>query len=77
MVGLQRIFNMMDDDQSGTLTQREFTKACRDFKVGISEENVPTLFAKFDKDGNGTISYDELLAGVRGQMTNAQVQAIR
>lgn len=48
MVGLQRIFSMMDDDNSGTLTQREFFKACKDFKIGISEENVPALFARFD-----------------------------
>ena len=52
----------MDDDNNGCLTQREFFKACKDFKVGISEENVPTLFGKFDKNGDGTISYDELLA---------------
>jgi len=44
MVGLQRIFKIMDDDESGTLSQREFSKACKDFKIGISEENVPALF---------------------------------
>jgi Ca2+-binding EF-hand superfamily protein len=37
MVGLQRIFKVMDDDNSGSLSVREFTKACKDFKVGISE----------------------------------------
>ena len=37
MVGLQRIFKVMDDDNSGSLSVREFTKACNDFKVGISE----------------------------------------
>jgi Ca2+-binding EF-hand superfamily protein len=44
MVGLQKIFQIMDDDNSGSLTQREFFKACKDFKIGISEENVPSLF---------------------------------
>jgi len=77
MVGLQRIFNMMDDDQSGTLTQREFYKACKDFKVGISEENAPALFAKFDANKDGTMSYDEFLNTVRGPLDPARSQAIR
>ena len=44
MIGLQRIFKIMDDDESGALSQREFAKACRDFKIGISDENIPVLF---------------------------------
>lgn len=67
----------MDDDNNGSLTQREFFKACKDFKVGISEENVPTLFGKFDKNGDGTISYDELLASVRGEMSQSQSRAAK
>lgn len=44
MVGLRRLFNIMDDDSSHTLSLAEFIKACRDYRVGISEENVPILF---------------------------------
>jgi hypothetical protein len=77
MVGLQRVFNMMDDDNSGSLSQREFSKACKDFKVGISEENVPTLFVKFDVSGDGTMSYDEFLSTVRGKLTPIRGRAIR
>ena len=36
IIGLQRIFNMMDDDKSQTLSEAEFAKACRDFRIGIS-----------------------------------------
>lgn len=62
MIGLQRVFDMMDDDKSGSLTQREFWKACKDFKLGISEENVPILFNAFDTNGDGTMSYQEFQA---------------
>ena len=55
MIGLQRLFNMMDDDGSKTLSMPEFAKACKDFKIGISEENVPILFGVFDKNGDGTL----------------------
>ena len=47
----------MDDDESGALSQREFAKACKDFKIGISDENVPILFTLFDTNGDGTMSY--------------------
>ena len=34
----------MDDDGSRSLGLAEFEKACREFKIGISEENIPELF---------------------------------
>lgn len=77
MVGLQRIFKIMDDDGSGTLSQREFYKACRDFKVGISEENVPTLFRLFDSNNDGTLDYDEFLYKVRGEISQQRIEIVR
>ena len=77
MIGLQRIFTMMDDDNSGSLTMREFFKACKDFKVGISEENVPTLFKKFDANGDGTMDYDEFLSMVRGDLSARRNKEIK
>jgi Ca2+-binding EF-hand superfamily protein len=77
MVGLQRVFSIMDDDQSGTLTQREFFKACKDFKVGISEENVPALFRIFDVNGDGTMSYEEFLSQVRGQLSQSRANSVK
>ena len=47
---------MMDDDGSMTLSMPEFGKACKDFKIGISDENVPILFKLFDRNGDGTLS---------------------
>jgi len=70
MVGLQRIFKIMDDDGSKTLSQPEFMKAIKDFRVGISEENVPVLFNCFDANHDGTINYDEFLRGIRGELND-------
>lgn len=72
MIGLQRLFKMMDDDGSMTLSMPEFGKACKDFKIGISDENVPILFNLFDKNGDGTIQYDEFINTVRTPMTPAR-----
>ena len=48
---------MMDDDESQSISLPEFIKVCKDFKVGISEDNVPILFKLFDKNNDGTINY--------------------
>jgi len=37
-----------------------------DFRIGMSDKQVGTMFKIFDRDGNGTISYDEFLRIIRG-----------
>lgn len=76
LIGLQRLFKIMDDDGSQTLSLPEFSKACRDFRIGISEENVPILFSRFDVNNDGTISYDEFLHAVREPMSARRVQLV-
>lgn len=76
LIGLQRLFKIMDDDGSQTLSLPEFSKACRDFRIGISEENVPILFSRFDVNNDGTISYDEFLHAVREPMSARRVALV-
>ena len=66
----------MDDDNNGSLSLREFAKACKDFKVGISEQNVPILFDLFDDNKDGTLDYDEFLYRIRGDISPARMQAV-
>lgn len=75
MVGLRRLFTIMDDDGSQTLSLPEFVKATRDFRVGISEENVPILFQKFDTNGDGTLNFGEFIATLRGPYPAVRAQA--
>ena len=60
----------MDDDGSKTISLPEFAKACRDFKVGISDENVPVLFDIFDVNRDGTLNIDEFLMAIRGELND-------
>lgn len=60
----------MDDDGSKTISEYEFAKACKDFKVGISEENVPILFQAFDTNRDGTLNIDEFLMAIRGELND-------
>ena len=61
IIGLQRIFKTMDDDGSNCLNLFEFQKACRDYKIGISDEYLPTLFNAFDLNNNKTLDIAEFL----------------
>lgn len=67
----------MDDDGTQTLSLPEFSKACRDFRIGISDENVPILFSKFDVNNDGTISYDEFLHNVKDPMNQRRVALVQ
>lgn len=60
----------MDDDGSHSLSRSEFEKACRDFKLEITSEDIGTLFAGFDINRDGTIQYDEFLRVIRGDLSD-------
>jgi Ca2+-binding EF-hand superfamily protein len=68
LLGMQRIFKVMDDNQSGTLDIQEFWKAICDFRLPMSAEECRKLFDLFDINGDGEMSYDELMRSVAGEM---------
>jgi Ca2+-binding EF-hand superfamily protein len=68
IVGLQRQFKIMDDDGSKSLNKYEFIKACSDYGLGFSKEDLAALFTYFDVDNSNCISYDEFLRAIRGPM---------
>ena len=76
IIGLKRLFTIMDDDGSHTLSLPEFIKACKDFRVSISEENVPTLFTTFDTNGDGTIDFNEFLSVIRGPFSEKRQDTV-
>jgi Ca2+-binding EF-hand superfamily protein len=62
----------MDDDGSKSLSIAEFEKACRDFKLEITSEDIGLLFSAFDINRDGTIQYDEFLRIIRGNLNEAR-----
>jgi calcyphosin len=69
LLGMQRIFRIMDDNRNGYLEGPEFWKAICDFRIALTPEEGRTLFDLFDVNGDGVISYDELMRAVTGEMT--------
>ncbi len=69
--GLKRVFRILDDDGSKSLSLAEFGKAMQDYRIFPSDApEVARVFGLFDTDGSGVINYDEFLRGVVGEMSD-------
>jgi Ca2+-binding EF-hand superfamily protein len=69
-IGLQRQFKIMDDDNDRGISYREFTKALKDYKIDLNDDESRAVFREFDTDGSGILSIDEFVRGVRGEMND-------
>ncbi|XP_005110446.1 calcyphosin-like protein isoform X2 [Aplysia californica] len=68
--GLARTFKIMDDDESRSLDRKEFAKGIHDYGITeIEKETIDELFSIFDKDGSGSIDFDEFLVKLRPAMS--------
>jgi len=70
IIGLARQFKIFDDNNNHNLEYDEFLKACKDFKVDITTNEIKVLFNLIDTNGNGMIDYEEFLYSVRGEMND-------
>jgi len=54
IIGLKRIFKIMDDDGSGFLDKHEFSKALKDYRVTVTPEEGARLYDIFDMNQRRT-----------------------
>lgn len=77
MIGMQRIFKIIDDNRSGTLSIQEFWKALCDFRIKISQEECRALFDMFDEDESDEISIDEFIQNLKGPMSPFRKELVK
>ena len=65
IVAIGRKFRIIDDDGSKAINWEEWNKALAEHQLTgtMSPQQVQALFDFFDKDGSGSISFDEFLVG--------------
>lgn len=77
IIGLGKVFSIMDDNGSKSLDFPEFSKGMRDYKIDIPEDQLQVVFNAFDVNRDGTISYDEFLRNIRGDLNPQRLQLVR
>ena len=63
--GIARIFRAMDDNGNRQLDVEDFRWGFIDYGFNLSQEEAQHLVTHFDRDGNGTVSYDEFLRALK------------
>jgi Ca2+-binding EF-hand superfamily protein len=70
---IRSIFDIYDDDKSGTLDEEEFVYAMSR-TGGYSEEYADQMFREIDTDGSGQVTFDEFrLWYVNNAMKQARI----
>jgi calcyphosin len=59
--GIARIFKAMDDNGNHQLDVEDFRWGFIDYGFNLTQEEAQHLVNYFDRDGNGSVSYDEFL----------------
>ena len=70
IIGLGRAFRVIDDNNDGCLDHDEFAKAMRDYRISQDPAETQAIFEIFDTDKTGTISYNEFLRTIVGEMND-------
>lgn len=69
-----RTFKIMDDDNSRSLDLKEFLKGLNDYGILMEKQEAMALFQQFDRDGSGTIDFDEFLITLRVNVLTVTAQ---
>lgn len=75
--GLGRIFRIMDDNGNHQLDIDDFRWGLIDFGINISKEEASQILKYIDRDGNGTIDFDEFMRFLRGDLNEFRKSIIR
>ena len=63
--GLACVFKQIDGDKNRNLDLSELENGLRLIGINLNEEQCAALLKHFDKDGNGTINFNEFLLAIR------------
>ena len=63
--GIGRVFRILDDNRNRQIDANELMWGLKDFDIHLNEDQVNALIKQFDRDGSGTVNFDEFLRALR------------
>ncbi|KAF8822643.1 centrin 2 [Cardiosporidium cionae] len=57
--GIQKIFNLFDDDKTGTITLRNLKRVSRELGERMTEEELSEMIDRADSNADGEISFED------------------
>lgn len=79
--GLALQFKIADSSGDGNVDRKElewgFTKFLRAYGMELTDRELDALFKVFDYNNDGTITYDEFVHGIRGQMNEFRSNLVK
>ncbi|XP_034242045.1 calcyphosin-like protein isoform X4 [Thrips palmi] len=77
IMGLGRMFRLMDDDGSKALNFEEFSRGMQDAGLELDASHLQELFDMFDKDKSGSVSLNEFLLQIRPPLSENRLSLIK
>lgn len=60
--GIQKIFNLFDDDKTGSITLKNLKRVAKELGESLSEEELREMVERADSNGDGEISFEDFYA---------------
>ncbi|CDJ56170.1 caltractin, putative [Eimeria maxima] len=60
--GIQKIFNLFDDDKTGSITLKNLKRVSRELGESLTEEELREMLERADSNGDGEISFEDFYA---------------
>lgn len=73
---LKKAFMMFDKDENGLLDLNELTQAIKMFLNGVNEKYISELITVYDLNGDGKISYEELLYCLTNRLASKKKKSL-
>lgn len=69
LIGMERDFRELDTENVQAINYNTFKKACNQFNLELTDQEMRDLFDTFDREGTGVINYDEFIRVLRGELS--------
>ena len=75
--GIGRVFRILDDNRNRQVDLNELLWGLKDFGIHLNETQAKCILGKFDRDGSGSVSFDEFIRVLRGDLSEARIVWIK